>query len=80
MKYKDSILKLYSFKIEGNVSADFDLTNHGNPKHHTTVPHKHEWTVIKTKNGVKYERSKYPNIPLNDEELELVERWREYDN
>ena len=36
--------------------------------------------IIKSENGVKYKRSKDSNIPLTDEELELVKRWREYDN
>ena len=68
------------YNNEGYVLVDFDLTNHGNPKHHKVVPHKHEWTIIKSENGVKYKRSKDSNVPLTDEELELVKRWREYDN
>lgn len=36
--------------------------------------------LYKSKNGMNIKRSKNSNIPLIDEELELVKRWREYDN
>nr|DAJ67660.1 MAG TPA: minor capsid protein [Caudoviricetes sp.] len=77
---EDKVVQYRLYNNEGYVLVDFDLTNHGNPKHHKVVPHKHEWTIIKSENGVKYKRSKDPNVPLTDEELELVKRWREYDN
>lgn len=77
---EDKVVQYRLYNNEGHVLVDFDLTNHGNPKHHKVVPHKHEWNIIKSENGVKYKRSKDPNVPLTDEELELVKRWREYDN
>ena len=77
---EDKVVQYRLYNNEGHVLVDFDLTNHGNPKHHKVVPHKHEWNIIKSENGVKYKRSKDPNVPLTDEELELVKGWREYDN
>lgn len=28
---------------DGNADMDIDYTNHGNPKHHHKVPHRHDW-------------------------------------
>lgn len=33
---------------DGNADMDIDYTNHGNPKQHPKVPHRHDW-----KNGVR---------------------------
>lgn len=80
-KCKDGIITQYRLYDEkGNASVDFDLTNHGNSKHHKIVPHKHEWHLITEENGVKYIRDKNKDVPLTERESEYLERWRKYDD
>ena len=38
----NAIIKRF-FDEEGKALKDIDYTNHGNPKRHPKVPHKHRW-------------------------------------
>lgn len=33
-----------NYDENGNADLDIDYTNHGNPKQHSKVPHRHDWT------------------------------------
>lgn len=49
------------FGRTGKPRLDIDLTDHGNPKEHTTVPHYHDWNE---KADGRIERDKNHNNPL----------------
>ena len=50
---KNNIITERYYDFEGKADYDVDFTNHGNPKTHPDVPHKHiwDWTGTKPKRG-----------------------------
>ena len=52
---------------DGKVKLDIDLGDHGYPKHHPNVPHKHEWEW--DENGVPHHKD---DSPLSEEDYDLL--------
>lgn len=42
--YKDNkLVQRRYYDKDGKADEDIDYTNHGNPKQHPKVPHRHKW-------------------------------------
>lgn len=58
-----TILQRRYYGRTGKPRLDIDMTDHGNPKEHTVVPHYHNWTQ-KDKNSEQLERDSKHDNPL----------------
>lgn len=50
---KGNLIKERFYDSNGNPIVDIDYTNHGNPKKHPNVPHKHLWDCSDPKNPIR---------------------------
>lgn len=62
-KIDNKIIQRRYYGITGNPRLDIDLTDHGNPKVHTIVPHYHNW--------IETEFGKVKRDASHDKALEL---------
>lgn len=60
----------------GLVEKDLDLTDHGNPKEHTVVPHVHRWKHTYNQKNDKIIIKRGRGVAPSKNELEDIKRWR----
>lgn len=73
----DGIVKQRRFYGKtGQPRFDIDYTDHGNPKHHKTVPHVHDWTSYERKTG-QLTTKREKNLRELSTAEKIVEDWSE---
>ena len=72
------VVKYRYYDEDGYVEKDLDLTNHGNAKQHTIVPHVHRWKHKYDKKHDKIILSRGKGVSPSKNELDDIERWRKH--